>query len=773
MSHAGKAAVITTVDQDDPTDLRSLRRVIECSGPMLGQFIVVVDALPDRDLAEFLDPLTRADSRVKLVWNSRKLGKVESYNRGLAERSDDAVILRSDTLVTPGWLEELAAVAHSEARTACATPLTNDGGICSVPELQGRTPASQIEPDTVITACSGLPRWTVIPKPNTTCIYLRGDILDAVGLLDPTFHSVSISLDDWVLRAETLGFIAKRANHAFVQQLGMVARTLEHTGSLHQDWGLIDERYPHIKGQHARFCSTLDAPLAAHATRLESTGKLKVALDLRYLPNEKVGSRTYAVCLAKALAELGEIDLSLLVRDPNQAKGLRGHVVTEDSWRDDPAVIHRPAQILHPQEIKLLFESSAHVVITYMDLIGYRIPLSYPNDREHNQYRATSNLALQAVQRIIAFSESVSREITEEFGIPQCDIDVALLGVDAESFAHREPEDSSLLRKMKLPRRYFFSVATDFPHKNLANLVDAYKLFRDRWQDGNPPALVLAGNASSARAGYYRQLTSQPLPDGVYYLGPISSEKLRVLYQHAEAMVFPTLYEGFGLTPLEAMASGTPVIAMPVSSVPEVCGDCALYPDGHSPRALARAMEQMASDEELRGDFRDRGRARVELFRWERTARQTYDSYRKAVRHPSARSLDMRRRLLPAILSWPDAMQRHQDYQDHTAQLRMEASQSLGIKESWYSLNFALKRRIGQEIKHLASRRGPSHPEVRQRESIPSRQDHRTEPNLSVGSGVPVYHTLNVVPSDHIQVNNINGIAHADFQETGRTLKRA
>ena len=87
--------------------------------------------------------------------------------------------------------------------------------------------------------------------------------------------------------------------------------------------------------------------------------------------------------------------------------------------RDDPAVIHRPAQILHPQEIKLLFESKHHVVITYMDLIGYRIPLSYPSDREHNQYRATSNLSLQAVQRIIAFSESVSREITEEFGIPR------------------------------------------------------------------------------------------------------------------------------------------------------------------------------------------------------------------------------------------------------------------------------------------------------------------------------------------------------------------
>ena len=249
----------------------------------------------------------------------------------------------------------------------------------------------------------------------------------------------------------------------------------------------------------------------------------------------------------KPWRSLGEIDLSLLVRVPNRPKGLRGHVVTEESWRDDCAVIHRPAQILHPQEMKLLFDSSPHVVITYLDLIGYRIPLAYPNDREFNQYRATSNLSLQGVQRVIAISESVSREVTDEFGIPQSEIDVVYLGVEAESFAERKPEDRSVLRKMKIPQRFFFSVATDFPHKNLATLVDAYKLFRIHWQDGNPPALVLAGYASSARAGYYPRLTSQPLPDGVYYLGPISSEKLRVLYQHAEAMVYPSLYEGFGL----------------------------------------------------------------------------------------------------------------------------------------------------------------------------------------------------------------------------------
>ena len=211
-------------------------------------------------------------------------------------------------------------------------------------------------------------------------------------------------------------------------------------------------------------------------------------------------------------------------------------------------------------------------------------------------------------------------------------------------------------------------------------------------------------------------------------------------------MVFPTLYEGFGLTPLEAMASGTPVIAMPVSSVPEVCGDCALYPDGHSPRALARAMEQMASDEELRGDLQDRGRTRVELFRWERTARQTYDSYRRAVLHPSARTLDMRHRLLPAILSWPDAMQRLQDHQHHAAHHPIATLQTLGIKQSWRSLNSAVQRRISREIKRLASmRRAPRH-DLRGPETLPIHQVNGSHQEPAHRSEEPVRSVLMQLP---------------------------
>ncbi len=326
--------------------------------------------------------------------------------------------------------------------------------------------------------------------------------------------------------------------------------------------------------------------------------------------------------------------MTLLVVDPAQAEGMKGRVVTEDQWTDDVAVIHKPSQVTDPRELKLLFESSAHVVVTFQDLIGYRIPLAYPTDTDFDRYRATSGLSLPAVQRILAISESARAEIAAEFGVPEAEIAVVQHGVEAAWFTRREPGDAEIRQSLGLPDRYFFSLATDFPHKNLQNLLDAFAVFRSRWPDGDAPGLVLAGYSSGARAGFYSNLQLNAMGQGVTFLGPATQDEVRVLYQDAMALVFPSLYEGFGLPPLEAMAAGTPVIAMPISAVPEVVGDCGIAPDGLSADALALAMESVATDKALREELIDRGRKRVEQFRWENTARATVEHNRSAVLHP-------------------------------------------------------------------------------------------------------------------------------------------
>jgi glycosyltransferase involved in cell wall biosynthesis len=678
-----------------------------------------------------------------IVWDGESA--VFDLDRGREGRSD-IVLLASDSELGPGWLDELADVAWAGERTACVAPLcpTVDG-----PAAAGRdnlVDSSDLDRAAIEAACAGLPRATVTAFLGGGCFYLRRDKIDAVGPLDTRVGSALGALDDWLIRARDLGFVTLRANHVFV---GRTAET-ENSGLTGTEFpgvaggaggAAVSERAsawpsgrpasakpsvpvvgarvtlastlsvlwcrrlassPHAGRRDARTTMgrsnqasrssrrTLESRLPAHAVHYTASSKLRVALDLRALPREEVGTRTYAVSLARALAGLTEVELTLLVRDPAQVRGLPGRVVRARHWRDDVEVIHRPAQILDPRDLTLLYRSSAHLVLTYQDLIGYRTPMAAPSDAWYERFRGTSNLTVPTVQRLIAYSENTANEIAREFAVPRDEIAVVPLGVDARFFAQRVPADGEIHPKQSLPSRYFFSLATDFPHKNLANLLDAYAIFRSRWQDGAAAELLLAGYTSSARAGTYANPAALATA-GVRFLGPVSSDQLRALYQNALAFVFPSLYEGFGLPPLEAMAAGTPVIAMPVSAVPEVVGDCAVFPDGLSADCIAAAMQRVALDDRLREDLRSRGLQHVEQFRWENTARATLDVYRSAVFHPFDRSLRSRRHLTRAILSWADPR----------AAGEPGAFGPIGIRDAWRALDLAVQARLRREIGRL------------------------------------------------------------------------
>ena len=141
------------------------------------------------------------------------------------------------------------------------------------------------------------------------------------------------------------------------------------------------------------------------------TGKLRIALDIRYLTPDQVGTRTYAVSLANALAELPEIDLTLLCETRDSGQGIEGTRRHAHSMGGRRRIIHRPAQVGDADDLRLLFNSSAHVLITYQDLIAYRIPDAFSTDGEFKRYRTTSRLSLQGVQRVIAYSESAARSM--------------------------------------------------------------------------------------------------------------------------------------------------------------------------------------------------------------------------------------------------------------------------------------------------------------------------------------------------------------------------
>jgi glycosyltransferase involved in cell wall biosynthesis len=633
MAQKRNADVIVPVVRGDLTVLARLQKILDVSGPSLGRLLMVDDGCAARELAEGLVELAGSDPRFVHLRCPRNLGWVEYCNRGLIERAGDAVVVHADVVVAEGWLAGLAEAVHSEERTALAIPVDVDAAHGDLTE------------DHVRSAVEGLPPFTTTPRAGLGCNYLRGDVLDAVGLLDPAFKTPSAAFDDWLMRARALGFFAKRANRVFVFCPQGENATLKDEAS--GDRANLYAKHPHQAMQIERFEKTLDASLARHAIEYQRTGKLRVAFDVRHLPMEQNGTKQYAISLGKALAEIPEIDLTLLASHPIQADGVPGRIVSPDDWADDVDVIHKPAQIFDRRHAKLLFESRAHVILTYQDLIAYRLPGVFAEEGDYNAYQNTSRLTLPAVQGILAYSQCTAREIADEFGIPIDEVDPIFLGVDVDSFTAPIEEANAIEDRLGLPTRYFLGLASDYPHKNVAGLLEAYALVH-RWSRGKElPALILAGKAPHmAEIG-----RDQP---GVTFLGGVSDEELRVLYQNAEALVFPSVYEGFGLPPLEAMATGASVLAMPFSSIPEVCGDAAMYSEGLSPVDFARALHHLACDEDLRDELREKGRRRIEDLHWRATARATFEVYRKAVLRPSARSLQMRRALNEAIVLWSE-----------------------------------------------------------------------------------------------------------------------
>ncbi len=703
-----QADVIVPVYRDTGMTVRCLESVLAHSGPVLRWLIVVDDASPEPDMLEALAQIARSDPRVRVLRNEDNLGYVATCNRGLRERSGDAVLLNSDTLVTPGWLSELAEVTHSDPRTACVSPLSNHASICSVPAFCEETPASCVDVEAVRAACAGLPRWTEIPAGNGFCLYLRGEVVDLVGPLDPVFARGYNEENDWALRAQAMGFVAKRANRAFVYHLGSRSFGEERLELEQRNARLLAKRHPHYRPQVDRFYFALDSRLPAQAVQVETTGRMRVALDLRHVPLDQVGTATYAINLVRALSKLPEIELTLVVRDPRQAAGVPARVTLEQNRLYDVEVIHKPAQVFDPADLRLLFGSPAHAIITHLDLIAHRAQAVFPDQAAADRYRTTSALALQAAQAIIAISEDARREIVAEFGLPAEEIVVTPLGVEHDRFAEHRERDRRLLRSLAPPDRFFLSATTDFPHKNLHSLVEAHALLRRRWSSaGEPPGLILVGNPAGIKDGFYRHLSEDRLPE-VLYFGAVTDDQLLALYRSAEALVFPSVYEGSCLPMLDAMAAGTPIIAMPFSSVPEVGGDCVLYPDGLSVADLARAMERLAADGALRVELRDRGLRRIQQFTWERTARATFEVYRSAVLRPTSRSLQMRRLLSDSILSWSEPLAEPQETGNLVSYHPVVVSEPVGIRTAWKALNFALQRRIRREMKRLypvASRR--------------------------------------------------------------------
>jgi glycosyltransferase involved in cell wall biosynthesis len=267
-------------------------------------------------------------------------------------------------------------------------------------------------------------------------------------------------------------------------------------------------------------------------------------------------------------------------------------------------------------------------VTTVHDLIYARFPDAHSGLRDRGM-RLLVPAAVRRSQRVLADSQSTRADLIELLGTPASRIDVAPLGLAAVHRDRALPEAETRARLDLGERDVLLSLSAHRPHKNLLALLDALALIAAERR----PLLVLPGYPTWHGAELRARAAELGIAaDDVRLPGWLATPELEGLWGLARAFVFPSLYEGFGLPVLEALARGVPVACSDASSLPEVAGEAALMFDPHDERAIAAAIERLLfMDEDERARTRALGIARAEQFTWERTARATLDSYARAL----------------------------------------------------------------------------------------------------------------------------------------------
>ena len=269
-------------------------------------------------------------------------------------------------------------------------------------------------------------------------------------------------------------------------------------------------------------------------------------------------------------------------------------------------------------------------VVTIHDMVYKAFPETM-NSKTRILLNLAMNKSMKRADVVVTDSEFSRSEIIKYFPQYRDKVEVVPCGVDCDMF--KPIQDRSIIEKVKanhnIKGKYFLYLGTLEPRKNLTRLVKAYEILSRRKEDC--PLLVLAGGKGWLYDEIFEEVNKSGLGDKVIFTQYIPGEEICPLMNGAEAFVFPSLYEGFGMPPLEAMACGTPVIVSGSASLPEVVGDCGLIVDAYSEESIADAMGKIADNEELRKQLSEKGIIRAREFSWKKSAEKLYTIYERLV----------------------------------------------------------------------------------------------------------------------------------------------
>lgn len=286
-------------------------------------------------------------------------------------------------------------------------------------------------------------------------------------------------------------------------------------------------------------------------------------------------------------------------------------------------ILRSGTALYHAPYYALPYALSLPLVVTLADLTPLVIPQEMPSAARRIVYRTLNQLAARRSRQVITFSRASRHDLITYLSVPENKITVVPLA-PFETLAPPPLDDVKRAQnKLDLPARYLLYLGINKPHKNLLRLIQAFALLRA------DAALVVAGHWDARFPEAKIFVAKNQLQEKVLFRHDISDRDLPALLGGAQAFVFPSVHEGFGLPPLEAMSCGAPVLCSNASSLPEVVGDAALLFDPFNVDEIANALTQVLDDPNLRARLQAKGFQQAKQFSWTRTARETIAVYRR------------------------------------------------------------------------------------------------------------------------------------------------
>ncbi len=371
---------------------------------------------------------------------------------------------------------------------------------------------------------------------------------------------------------------------------------------------------------------------------------MKIAFDVRKLNDFGIG--TYIRNLILNLSQLDrENEYWLVARErdkselgilPPNFSFIYDQSLESAFWNDlvlPYTLKRRGIEILHTPHFNIPRFLRCKSVITIHDCVHILFPNYAPSKAAYDQARKTTRRAIRRSSHILAVSAATQRDLMRLFSVPEEKITVAYNAIDESVVLSKgAAEQKQVLERYQIQDPFLLYAGNIKPHKNIARLIEAFSVLKSELKESEVwrnLKLIIIGDELSKHQVLRRTVIRSGVQHDVRFFGFVPYDTLKVFYKSAEIFVFPSLYEGFGLPPLEAMANGTPVLTSNVSSLPEVVGDAAVLVNPENVFEICKELKHLLFDHNMRAELIAKGFKQSRRYSWKDCAKVVLRTYQR------------------------------------------------------------------------------------------------------------------------------------------------